>query len=85
MKLIEFKIPAGLTVPEGTAEGGTWDEMATFRLKPNGQMCLVAIGEHKLAGYPGPKEPKHEMGEKTVTRYNGMMQGGGNMAGTGAY
>ena len=85
MKLIEFKIPEGLTVPEGTQEGGTWDEMGTFRLKPNGMMCLVAIGDHKLAGYPNGKEPKQEMSDKAVSRYNGMMNSGGNMALTGAY
>lgn len=81
MKRIEFKIPAGLTVPEGTEAGGQWQEMATFRLKKNGQMCLVAIGEHKMPGYEAQDEssPMHEMQEKTSGRYGQAM---GNMAPT---
>lgn len=84
-KLIEFKIPEGYTVPEGTEAGGEWQEMGTYRLKKNGMMCLVAIGDHKLPGYKNGDSPKQDMGEKAVNRYNGMMNGGGNMAGTGAY
>lgn len=84
MKRIEFKIPAGLTVPEGTEAGGQWQEMATFRLKKNGQMCLVAIGEHKMPGYEDKdssesESPMHEMQDKTSNRYGQAM---GNMAAT---
>lgn len=84
MKRIEFKIPEGLTVPEGTQAGGQWQEMATFRLKKNGQMCLVAIGEHKMPGYENGKEesPMYEAQEKASSRYSGMMNGEGNMAPT---
>lgn len=82
MKRIEFKIPAGFTVPEGTSAGDDFQEMATFRVKPGGTMCLVAIGEHKMPGY-GKDEGKstmqmrHEMGEKAAGRYMGMMNGAG--------
>lgn len=79
-KRVEFKIPPGYTVPEGTESGGEWKEMATFRLKKNGQMCLVEIGEHKMPGYEDKdSSPMHEMQEKASSRYGEAM---GNMAPT---
>jgi len=85
MKRVEFKIPDGYTVPEGTESGGEWQEMAKFRLKKNGQMCLVAIGEHKMPGYDDKQEssPMHEAQEKTSSRYSDAM--GGMSPTTGGY
>ncbi len=56
MKRIEFTAPAGFGAPEGTQPGDTFEAMATFQLKKDGQMCLVAIGEHKMPGYDGAKD-----------------------------
>lgn len=82
MKLIEFKMPKGFTLPEGTQAGNQFDEMATFRVKPNGDLCLVAVGDHKLPGYKTGEEmpeaqPMKEMGDKAAGRYQQMMGGGG--------
>ena len=44
----EFKTPSGYIVPEGLNEGETWEDIATFRLKANGQMCVVKIGDSAI-------------------------------------
>lgn len=67
MKQIEFKPPAGL-VPEGSEEGTEFEEVATFRVKKNGEICLVAIGEHQMPGYGG-KGHDDSYGEKASSRY----------------
>lgn len=86
MKLIEFKPPKDVAVPEGLASGETFSEMATFRLKPNGDLCLVAIGDAQLPGYD-KKEAMHDdgMGEsksRAMSRYHEKMEGGSD-AGNG--
>lgn len=66
MKRIEFKPPAGL-VPEGAEEGTEFEEVSTYRIKKNGDICLVAIGEHQLPGYDS--KSTHEYGEEAGSRY----------------
>ena len=80
MKLIEFKMPKGFTLPEGTSHGDQFQEMATFRVKPNGSLCLVGVGDHKLPGYKTGNEmpeesPSKSMGDKAASRYGEMMGG----------
>jgi hypothetical protein len=67
MKRIEFKPPSGL-VPEGAEDGTEFEEVATFRVKKNGDICLVAIGEHQMPGYSG-KGHDNDYGEKAANRY----------------
>jgi hypothetical protein len=79
MKKIEFTPPKAFTIPEGTDAGDTFSEMATFRVKSNGDLCLVAIGEDQMPGYD-EKPMKHgdgmkEMTSKRVGRYNAAMNG----------
>lgn len=50
MKRIEFTPPAGV-VPEGTKAGEDFDLVSTFRVKNDGQICLVQVGDVKLPGY----------------------------------
>lgn len=50
MKKVEFKPPTGV-VPEGMESGSTFEEVSTFRVKPNGNICLIAIGEVQMPGY----------------------------------
>lgn len=50
-KLVEFKPPAGFVLPEGTGAEGEFDLVSTFRMKPNGNICLVMMGDHKMPGY----------------------------------
>lgn len=68
MKLVEFSPPEGLAVPEGKTEGDTFESMATFRIKKNGKMCLVAIGDLKMPGY----EDRDEGGE-VASKYRKAM------------
>lgn len=70
MKL-EFKAPAGLA-PEGSEEGTEFEEVATFRVKKNGMICLVAIGDHQLPSYD---KSEHEYGEAAGRKYNEAMEG----------
>lgn len=76
MKKVEFTPPKGFTPPEGLE---TFDSMATFQLKPNGRMCLVAIGDFKMPGYDKkykPENPGAESGERMSSRYREQMEGG---------
>lgn len=79
MKLIEFTPPKGMAIPEGKGSGDTFDSIATFRIKPDGKMCLVAIGDHKLPGYDkdAMTDGGREMGDKAASRYREKMDGGG--------
>lgn len=75
MKQIEFPIPEGFTVPEGTMDGGSFESMATFRLKSKGKMmCITAIGETKLAGYEKGETPDSG-GKEVVRKYHAAMEG----------
>lgn len=44
----EFKPPNSYIIPEGVSEGETFEDIATFRLKANGQICLTKIGDASL-------------------------------------
>jgi len=50
MKRIEFTPPKGV-VPEGTKAGEEFDAVCTFRVKPDGDVCLVMLGDEKMPGY----------------------------------
>lgn len=47
---VEFRAPAG-AVPEGTQPGEEFDLVSTFRMKDNGDCCLVMMGDSKMPGY----------------------------------
>lgn len=66
MKRVEFTPPAGFGTPEGTQAGDTFEAMATFQLKKDGRMCLVAIGDHKMPGYDKNKDDP-------ASKYNAAM------------
>lgn len=80
MKLVEFTPPKGFTPPEGTDE---FDQLATFRRKPNGKMCIIAIGGVPMPGYK--ESPSKEVGETAANRYREKMTGmeGGAVSGAG--
>lgn len=50
MKRIEFTPPANV-VPEGTKAGEEFDLVCSFRVKPDGDVCLIQMGDEKLPGY----------------------------------
>lgn len=47
---IEFKPPQGV-VPEDVTAGDTFDLVTTYRVKSNGEICLVQMGDVKMPGY----------------------------------
>lgn len=67
MKRVEFTPPEGFRVPEGTQPTDTFEAMATFQLKKDGRMCLVAVGDHKMPGYKDGEE------DSVAGRYHSAM------------
>lgn len=61
---VEFRPPKGFAMPEGTEEKGEFDLVCTFRVKPDGMLCLTMLGDTKMPGYDG----KEESTEETKTR-----------------
>lgn len=59
MKQIEFTPPPALktTVGEGLKEGRRLELMAEFRVKENGDWCLVAIENVPMPGYEDKAYP----------------------------
>lgn len=49
-KRVEFRPPNGST-PEGLTEGEEFDSVCTFRVKKNGDICLVMLGDTQMPGY----------------------------------
>lgn len=49
-KRVEFIPPPGV-VPEGTMAGEEFDAVTTYRVKNNGQICAVMIGDVQMPGY----------------------------------
>lgn len=53
MKLIEFEPPPALrnAVGEGVQPGQTMELMAEFRVKDNGNWCLITVEDVPMPGY----------------------------------
>lgn len=74
MKRVEFAPPKGFAVPEGTTEGQRFESMATFQVKKNGDLCLVAIGDSKMPGYEDKKESTYRNeGAEVANAYRAQM------------
>lgn len=73
MKRIEFNPPSGI-VPEGTKSGGEFDLVCTFRVKPNGDVCLVMMGDEKMPGYA---ETGGDKGKPSYSDEHEAMMGSG--------
>ena len=58
-KKIEFKPPEHV-IPEGTEEGEDFDMVSTYRVKPNGMVCLVQMGDVRMPGYDDKENGKEE-------------------------
>jgi|KBSSwiStaDraftv2_1062776.scaffolds.fasta_scaffold310264_2 hypothetical protein len=80
MKRVEFKPPAGV-VPEGTKAGEEWDAVCTFRVKPNGDVCLVMLGDEKMPGYTEKGGDKGRASYKD--EHEAMLGSGGGETQTG--
>lgn len=53
-----FDIPDDFIVPEGVAEGETFEALGTFKLKSGGKMCIVKVDQSPL--YADKKEKDEE-------------------------
>lgn len=58
-KRVEFRPPDG-AVPEGTTAGEEFDSVCTFRVKDNGQICLVKLGDTEMPGYEDSSSYKQD-------------------------
>lgn len=78
MKRVEFTPPKGFGLPEGKQAGDTFESMATFQIKKDGRMCLVAIGDSKMPGYEDKQAMKErDEGGEMVSAYHTAANGGG--------
>ena len=68
---VEFHPPKGV-VPEDIHAGDTFDLVTTYRLKPNGEVCLVQVGDQKMPGYD--EDEYNEKASETRQDYSGMAQ-----------
>lgn len=75
MRRVEFKPPDGFMLPEGKASGDKFDSIATFQIKPNGTICLVAIGDYTMPGYEDKADnPTYrDEGAEVAAAYRGAM------------
>jgi hypothetical protein len=80
MKRVEFKPPKGWMPPEGMSSGDTFDQLCSFRMKANGDICLIAIGETPMPGYGDkpapPSDGMKEMGDRYSSKVRETMNGG---------
>jgi len=59
-KYPEFDIPDDFIVPEGVAEGETFEALGTFKLKAKGRMCLTKVDTAPI--YADDKDEPDDMG-----------------------
>lgn len=76
-KSLTFDAPADLEMPEGVAEGGTFDAMASLKVGPKGKLTLVSLddcmcGESEDEGEYGSDE---EIDSGEMDAMNEMMGG----------
>jgi len=63
----EFKAPSSYIIPEGVQEGETFEDIAQFRVKANGQICLTKIGDSSLEEDNAKEEPDDFGSEQGLT------------------
>lgn len=81
MKRVEFKAPEGFTLPEGKQAGDTFEEVATFKIKPDGSLCLVELGDVKMPGYGEDTSDDAQYPKDKVPTSQGYVQNMMGMAG----
>lgn len=47
-KAIEFDAPKDFRLPEGKQSGDEFSLVCDFKMKPNGKLCLVKLGDQEL-------------------------------------
>lgn len=77
MKRVEFKPPKGWIAPEGKSGSDTFDQLCTFRVKSNGDVCLIAMGETQMPGYEDKQLPPSNGMKEMSENYVGKMRESG--------
>lgn len=80
MKRIEFNPPQGV-VPEGTKAGEEFDAVCSFRVKNDGSVCLIQMGDEKMPGYSDKDKSKGK--PSYADEHQEMMGSGGGPVQTG--
>lgn len=47
-KYPEFKTPESYIIPEGIKEGESFEDICSIKLKANGKLCLIKLGDSPL-------------------------------------
>ena len=87
---VEFKPPKGV-VPEDVQAGDTFDLVSTYRVKDNGEICLVQIGDTKMEGYDEDEykeksqKTRQDYGEVMSAMHTAMSEGGTDPGSGGGY
>lgn len=79
---IDFKLPAGFSVPEGKTTGDTIEIMATLKLEDGGMACLTKLGDTPLYDEKDEKEKPEQGPENSdfISAYQNQMAGAGGGA-----
>lgn len=88
---VEFEAPKGV-VPEDIEAGDTFDLVSTYRLKDNGEICLIQIGDTKMPGYEKDEyeestkgKNRQGYGDLVGSMHSAMSQGADNPGMGGGY
>lgn len=57
-KRVEFTPPDGFSAPEH--EGEEFDLICTFKVKPDGQICMTKLGDTEMPGYGDKDDQKKD-------------------------
>lgn len=66
-KYPEFQTPESYITPEGVKEGESFEDIATFKLKANGKICIVKVGDSPLYANKKDDEPEDYGTESGMT------------------
>jgi hypothetical protein len=58
----EFDPPESYIIPEGISEGESFEDIATFKVKTGGKICLTKIGDAALMDKKGPAAEPDDFG-----------------------
>lgn len=71
-KPVEFASPEGFTLPEGAEPGEDFDVVCSIRVKNNGTLCLVKLGDAEMPGYEDKED--EDDGEEARPKYGQARQ-----------
>ena len=60
---VEFRAPSGFQAPENIEQGKDFDLVCSFRVKPDGTICMTKLGDVDMPGY-GDKKDQDEDGDQ---------------------